>query len=73
MFAAVIGRLVTCGDVPDHSTFSKKRHGRFRDSAAAAVAPAILRQAKTTFVGLVRKPALLMLRRKISNGHKATY
>ena len=26
-------RLGLDGDVPDHSTFSKNRHGRFRDSA----------------------------------------
>ena len=25
-------RLCLEGDVPDHSTFSKNRHGRFRDS-----------------------------------------
>lgn len=27
-------RLGLEGDVPDHSTFSKKRHGRFRESCA---------------------------------------
>jgi transposase len=26
------GRLGLDGDVPDHSTFSKNRHGRFRES-----------------------------------------
>jgi len=28
----LVCRLGLDGDVPDHSTFSKNRHGRFRDS-----------------------------------------